>query len=176
MPIFTFTNITFDSWILSRLLGWFIVTIACIYHSDLQSLQVFLCRLQSLATHRDHFVRRPSVCLSVSLSVCHTSSVTLSKAMFHRRLMHSSECCHYFVWVLPAKHIHFLWPLSVFVRPAGCVPVNPYCQSITWGICNSGGSNFMLQVRMIGGILFVLSVCLFVCLLSTLTLAITLEP
>ena len=28
----------------------------------------FLCRLRSIATHRDHFVRRPSVCLSV----CHT--------------------------------------------------------------------------------------------------------
>ena len=56
-------------------------------HSD-----SFLCRLWSIATHRDHFVRSPSVCLSV----CHTSHVTLSKAMFGRRHMHSSECCHYF--------------------------------------------------------------------------------
>ena len=31
---------------------------------------LFLCRLQSIATHRDHFVRRPSVCLSVRPSVC----------------------------------------------------------------------------------------------------------
>ena len=29
----------------------------------------FLCRLRSIATHRDHFVRRPSVCLFVRLSV-----------------------------------------------------------------------------------------------------------
>ena len=65
----------------------------------------FVCRLRSIATHRDHFVRRlsvrPSVCPSVCLSVCLSVrlshfSVTLSKAMFRRRHMHSSECCHYF--------------------------------------------------------------------------------
>ena len=50
-------------------------------------LSTFLCRLRSMATHRDHFVRRPSVCPFVSLS----------KAMFCRRHMHSSECCHYFL-------------------------------------------------------------------------------
>ena len=47
----------------------------------------FLCRLRSIVTHRDHFVRRPSVC----------PSVTLSKAMFRRRHIHSLECCHYFL-------------------------------------------------------------------------------
>ena len=47
----------------------------------------FLCRLRSIATPRDHFVR-----LSVR------PSVTLSKAMFRRRHMHSSECCHYFLF------------------------------------------------------------------------------
>ena len=31
----------------------------------------FLCRLRSIATHRDHFVHRPSVCPSVTL-FCHT--------------------------------------------------------------------------------------------------------
>ena len=55
------------------------------------SLQ-FLCRLQSIAAHRDHFVRhlsvRPSICLVVTLSW--KSRI----AMFHRRHMHSSECCH----------------------------------------------------------------------------------
>ena len=30
----------------------------------------FLCRLRSIATHMDHFVRRPSVCPSVRPSVC----------------------------------------------------------------------------------------------------------
>ena len=39
-----------------------------------------------------------SVCPSVCLSICHRSHVTLSKAMFRRRHMHSSECCHYFVF------------------------------------------------------------------------------
>ena len=59
----------------------------------------FLCRLRSIATHRDHFVCRlsvgPSVCLSVRpsvcLSVCHTRM-----AMFRMRHMHTSECYHYF--------------------------------------------------------------------------------
>ena len=54
-----------------------------------------LCRLRSIATHRDNFVRllsvRLSVCPFVRLSVYHTRI-----AMFRRRHMHSSECCHYF--------------------------------------------------------------------------------
>ena len=61
---------------------------------------LLLCRLQSIATQRDHFVRRLSVrlsvclsvCLSVRSSVCHTPI-----AMFCSRHMHSSECCHYFI-------------------------------------------------------------------------------
>ena len=57
-----------------------------------------VCRLRSIATHRDHFVRRLSVrlcvCPSVRLSYF---SVTLFKAMFRRRHMHSSECCHFFI-------------------------------------------------------------------------------
>ena len=58
---------------------------------------VFLCRLQSIATHRDHFVCILSIYLSVCLSVRLSHfSVTLSKAMFRRQHMHSSECCHYF--------------------------------------------------------------------------------
>ena len=35
-----------------------------------------LCRLRSIATHRDHFVRRPSVCPSV----CHTFQSYVSQA------------------------------------------------------------------------------------------------
>ena len=52
---------------------------------SLNIFTVFLCRLQSIATHRDHFVRRPSACLSVSLTVRLSHfSVILSKAMFRR--------------------------------------------------------------------------------------------
>ena len=46
----------------------------------------FLCRLRSIVTHRDHFVRRPfvrpSVCLSVRLShvTCHTFQSYVSQA------------------------------------------------------------------------------------------------
>ena len=57
------------------------------------TLRQFLCRLQSIATHREHFVCRPSVCRSVRLS---HFSVTLSKAIFRRWHMHSLECCLYF--------------------------------------------------------------------------------
>ena len=64
---------------------------------ELQKFHCFLCRLWSIATHRDHFVPRLSVCLSVCLSICLSHfSVTLSRAMFDRRHMHSSECCLYF--------------------------------------------------------------------------------
>ena len=59
----------------------------------------FLCHLRSIATHRDHFVRRLSVRLSVLPSVCPSVIHTLI-AMFHRRHMHSSECCHYFFTVV----------------------------------------------------------------------------
>ena len=67
---------------------------------------MFLCRLRSIATHRDHFVLRPSVCSSVGPSIRPSvrlsvrPSVTLSKAMFHRQHMHSSECCQYFLLLI----------------------------------------------------------------------------
>ena len=55
----------------------------------------FLCHLRSIATQGS--LCRSSVRLSVRPSVCLSHfSVTLSKAMFRRRHMHSSECCHYF--------------------------------------------------------------------------------
>ena len=41
---------------------------------------VFLCRLRSIATHRDHFVRRLSVRLSICRSVCHTFQSYVSQA------------------------------------------------------------------------------------------------
>ena len=33
---------------------------------------IFVCRLRSIAAHRDHFVQRLSVCLRVCLSGSHT--------------------------------------------------------------------------------------------------------
>ena len=58
----------------------------------------FLCRLRSIATHWDHFVRRLSICLSVY----HTRI-----AMFRRRHMHSSECCLYFLFMNLRSYICF---------------------------------------------------------------------
>ena len=40
--------------------------------SWLSKLVAFLCRLRSIAAHRDHFVRRLSVCACVCLSGSHT--------------------------------------------------------------------------------------------------------
>ena len=64
----------------------------------------FLCRLRNIATHRDHFVHRLSIRLSVCLSArpparpsVRPSVRHIPIAMFRRRHMHSSECCHYFV-------------------------------------------------------------------------------
>ena len=52
-----------------------------IFHINLVFyLFAFLCRLRSIAAHRDHFVRRLSVCLSIRLSVC--PSVTLAELCF----------------------------------------------------------------------------------------------
>ena len=50
-----------------------------VLESDLSRVGVyksFLCRLWSIAAHRDHFVRGLSVCVSVRLSVCLSSSHT----------------------------------------------------------------------------------------------------
>ena len=52
-------------------------------------LPQFLCRLRSIATHRDHFVRRPSVCLSVCPSVCHIFQ------------SYGSQATHAFLGMLP---------------------------------------------------------------------------
>ena len=53
----------------------------------------FLCRLRSIAAHRDHFVRRLSVCVCVCLSGSHTFLV----------VMHSyvSQATHAFLGMLP---------------------------------------------------------------------------
>ena len=74
---------------------------------------------------------RPSVCLSVRLS---HFSVTLSKAMFRRRHMHSSECCHYFLlcrmWSIATHRDHFVR------RPSVCLSARPsvtlFCHTSTF--------------------------------------------
>ena len=58
---------------------------------------LLLCRLRSIAAHRDHFVQRLSVCLSVCVCPVVILSWLSRIAVFSRRHMHSSECCHYVV-------------------------------------------------------------------------------
>ena len=55
----------------------------------------FLCRLRSIVTHRDHFVRRPSVCLSVRLS--HSQSYV-------------SQATHAFLRMLPLYSLIYSTP------------------------------------------------------------------
>ena len=60
----------------------------------------FLCRLRSIATLRDHFVRRPSVCLSVRLSHFHS---------------YVSQATHAFLGMLPLFcHLSFNHPCNCF--------------------------------------------------------------
>ena len=61
---------------------------------------LFLCRLRSIATHRDHFVRRPG-CLSVCPSVCHSFRYTFQSYVSQANT-HSPECCHYFLFLFRA--------------------------------------------------------------------------
>ena len=79
-------------------LGRFLKKVAhCNQVHDMWPFGPLVCRLRSIAAHRDHFVRR----LSVHPCVCPVVTLSwLSRiAMFRRWHMHSSECCHYvFSW------------------------------------------------------------------------------
>ena len=66
-------------------------------------LEEFLCRLRSIAAHRDHFVRRLSVCLcpSVCLSGSHTFLVVTHSYV--------SQATHAFLGMLPLCLNEFLF-------------------------------------------------------------------
>ena len=87
----------------------------------------FLCRLRSIATHRDHFVRRLSVPLSVCLSV---------------RLSHShsyvSQATHAFLGMLP------LFCLSGFAGTIGFPWNTSICITTIWTILVIGGVVMLL--------------------------------
>ena len=68
------------------------------------AIHPFLCRLRSIAAHRDHFVRRLSVCVRASVCPVVTLSWKSGIAMFRKRHMHSSECCHYVLSVCLFVH------------------------------------------------------------------------
>ena len=53
----------------------------------------FLCRLRSIAAHRDHFVRRLSVCACVCLSDSHTFLIVTHSYV--------SQATHAFLGMLP---------------------------------------------------------------------------
>ena len=63
----------------------------CASSSDLSNQ--FLCRLRSIAAHRDHFVRRLSVCACVRLSDSHTFLIVTHSYV--------SQATHAFLGMLP---------------------------------------------------------------------------
>ena len=79
-------------------------------------LPLFLCCLQSIATHRDHFVCHPSVCPSICLYVC--PSVTLFCHTFQSYVW---QATHAFLGILP---LFFIWKwlnFVIFMRTFLCV-------------------------------------------------------
>ena len=84
-----------------------------LYRSFLHIQFLFLCRLRSIATHRDHFVGRLSVHLSVCPCVCLSGSHTFLV------VMHSyvSQAIHAFLGMLPLCLILYR-----------CM----FCDSISW--------------------------------------------
>ena len=78
----------------------------------------FLCRLRSIAAHRDHFIQRLCVCPVVTLSW--KSCI----AVFRRRHMHSSECCHYFSYNICS--------LVLFSAQVSLCPLLVYCDYDTF--------------------------------------------
>ena len=86
-------------------------------HLSIDTGTTFLCRLRSIATHKDHFVRRLSVCLSVCLSVF--LSVRPSVCLSFCPSVHPSVCLsvrlsHSYSYVSHATHA-FLGMLLLFL-------------------------------------------------------------
>ena len=81
-------------------------------HAFLGMLPLFLlCRLRSIATHRDHFVCRLSVCLSVYLSVtlfCHTFQSYVSQATHaFLGMLPLFYCVHFTVWTTAVDDVSY---------------------------------------------------------------------
>ena len=77
------------------------------------SNSILLCCLQSIAAHRDHFVRRLSVRLCVCLSVCLSGSHTFL-VVTHSYV---SQVTHAFLRMLPlCSKVILILPLTLFVN------------------------------------------------------------
>ena len=82
----------------------------CASSSDLSNQ--FLCRLRSIAAHRDHFVRRLSVYACVCLSDSHTFLIVTHSYV--------SQATHAFLGMLPlCLHLQIAWINQVVVFTSG---------------------------------------------------------
>ena len=83
----------------------------------LSCLTYLLCRLRSIAAHRDHFVRHLSVCPSICLSVClsgsHTFLVVTHSYAFAGIPRNAATMFHE---LLPFTKILFSWRFFVMFR------------------------------------------------------------
>ena len=100
----SFTKLVFLTFSVVEIFTWkliFVFKLRNTYHYQarlLSHLTYFLCRLPSIAVHRDHFV---GICLSVNPSVC--LSVFLYSSHTFLVVMHSyvSQATHAFLGMLP---------------------------------------------------------------------------
>ena len=67
--LFLFVNLEYRKYRVFR--TFLLLALRC--WAEILHMTLFLCRLRSIAAHRDHFVRRLSVCACVCLSDSHTS-------------------------------------------------------------------------------------------------------
>ena len=96
-----------------------------------------VCRLRSIATHRDHFIRRPSVCLSV----CHTFLSHFPKLCF------AGDACILRNAATIFEYMYRVNGLSInFPQPVAFIDYNlSSCQcSTTQSECESFGASLMI--------------------------------
>ena len=104
----------------------------CASSSDLSNQ--FLCRLRSIAAHRDHFVRRLSVCACVCLSDSHTFLIVTHSYV--------SQATHAFLGMLPlcfnTKHPVIILRASLFVAtPSHVASWKIECQNFSYYVYRS---------------------------------------
>ena len=67
-------------------------------YTQFYCVAMLLCRMRSIAAHRDHFVRRLSVCACVCLSDSHTFLIVTHSYVTHSYV---SQATHAFLGMLP---------------------------------------------------------------------------
>ena len=88
--ILSHINLKDLAWLKHRQDDWKFLKCWLQYEGNIPNLACWITFCVACEAWRHKGITLSFVCLSVRLSVCHTR-----RAMFRRRHMHSSECCHY---------------------------------------------------------------------------------